>query len=80
MEKISVIGMAPFIIPQQEYTPECLVCRVILSYLALETVVSIRRNLRSLFAHNQMESGLITSVLGQIIKDKYVFLARVRHP
>ena len=27
-----------------------------------------------------MESGLIKRVLGQIINDKYVVLARVRHP
>ena len=44
MKKISVIGMAPFIIPQQKYTPECLIDRVILSYLALETIVSVRTN------------------------------------
>ena len=80
MEKISVIGMAPFIILQQKYTPEYLIYRVILSYLALETVVSIRRNFRSLFAYNHMELGLITSVLRQMFREKYIVLARVRHP
>ena len=44
MEKISVIGMARFIIPQQKYTPDCLIYRVILSYLKLKTIVSVRRN------------------------------------
>ena len=80
MEKISVIGMTPFFIPRQKYAPECLIYCVILSCLAPETLVSIRRNFRSLFAYNHMESGLITSVPGQIIRDKYVVLARVRHP
>ena len=77
MEKISVFGKSPLIIPQQKYTQECLIYCVILSYHALETIVSIRRNSTSLFAYNHMDSGLITSVLGQIIRDKYIILARV---
>ena len=70
-----VSGMVLFIISQQKYAPECH-----MSYLALETIVSIRRNFRSVFAYNHTESGLITSVLGQIIRDKCVVLAGVRHP
>ena len=35
-------------------------------------------NFMSLFAYNHMDSEFITRVHGQIIRDKYVVLARVR--
>ena len=38
------------------------------------------KNFISLFAYNHMESGFITRVFEQTIRDKYVVLARVRHP
>lgn len=85
VEKIFVIGIDPFIIPQQKYTPECLPpvesCDL-LSYLVLETSFYTKeqfKNIRSLLAYNHMVSGVITSVLRQITSDKYVVLARVRH-
>ena len=37
------------------------------------------KNFISLFAYNHMESGFITRVFEQTIRDKYVVLARVRH-
>ena len=55
---------------------------LILSYLVLETSFCMKepyKNFRSLFAYNHMEWGVIRCVLGQIIRDKYVIVARVRH-
>ena len=85
VEKISVIGMDPLLVPLHKYTPECLppveACDF-LSYLVLKTSFYIKdqfKNFRSLLAYNQMVSGFITSVLGQIIQDKFVVLAKVRH-
>ena len=73
IEKISVIGLDPFLIPQEKCTPECLPpvesCDL-LSYLVLDTSFYTKeqfKNFRSLFAYNQMVSGFITSVLGQAI-------------
>lgn len=37
------------------------------------------KNFRSLLAYNNMVSGFITSVFGQIIHNKFVVLAKVRH-
>lgn len=80
MLKRSVIGMDPLLVPLQKYTPECLppveACDI-LSYLVLETSFYTKeqfKNFRSLLAYNQMVSGFITSVLGQIIQDKFVVL------
>ena len=85
VEKISVIGMDPLLVPLQKNTPECLppveACDI-LSYLVLETSFYTKdqfKNFRSLLAYNQMVFGFITSVLDQIIQDKFVVLAKVRH-
>ena len=74
VEKISVIGKDPLLVPLQKYTSECLptveACDI-LPYLVLETSLYTKdqfKNYRSLLAYNQMVSGIITSVLGQIIQ------------
>ena len=54
----------------------------ILSYLVLETSFCTEdqfKTFRSLLTYYQMVSGFITSVLGHIIQDKFVVLAKVRH-
>ena len=73
IEKISVIGLNPFLIPQEKCTPECLPpvesCDL-LSYLVLDMSFYTKeqfKNFRSLFAYSHMVSGFITSVLGQTI-------------
>ena len=85
IEQISMIGMDPLLFPLQKYTSVCLppveACDL-LSYLVLETSFYTKdqfKNFRSLLAYNYMVSGFITSVLGQIIQDKFVDLAKVRH-
>ena len=85
VDKISVIGVDPFVIPWQKYSPECLppveACDI-LSYLILETSFYTKeqfKNFKSLLAYNQMVSGFVTSVLGHIIRERYVVLAKVRH-
>ena len=85
VEKISVIGMDPLLVPLQKFTTECLPpveTPDIFSYLVLDTSYYSKdhfKNFRSLQAYNQMVSGFITSVLGQIIQEKFVVLAKVRH-
>ena len=37
------------------------------------------KNFKSLQAYNQMVSGFITNILGQIFADKHVVVAKVRH-
>ena len=86
IEKIAVIGMDPFpLFPLQKYTSECLppveACDL-LSYLVLETSFYTKdkcKHFRNLLAYTQMVSGFITSVLGQIIQNTCVVLAKVRH-
>ena len=54
----------------------------LLFYLVLETSFCAQQQFkafRSLEAYNQMVSGLITSVQGHIIANKFVVLAKVRH-
>ena len=72
MEKISIIDMDPFIIPQPKYTPE---------YVSCDLETSIRRNASrsSEFAYNHMESGFITLFLGKSLETNTSFLASVRH-
>ena len=75
--------MDPLIIPQPKYTPECLMYDSCLT--SCLNLIPLRRNTSRIFdaylrTITDMESGLITRVLGQIINDKYVVLARVRHP
>ena len=84
VEKIGAIGINPFLIPQENCTLECLPVEScnLLSYLVLEMSFYTKeqfKNFRSLLAYNHMVSGLITSVLGQTLPDKYVVLAKVRH-
>ena len=78
MEKISVIGMGPFIIPQQRYTPECLTYRVMLSYLALETIVSVRRNtsriLEAYLRRITWSRGLLRVFLDKCLEKNTLFL------
>lgn len=81
----SSIGIDPFLIPPENWTPECLPpvesCDL-LSYLVLDTSFYTKeqfKNFRSLLAYNHMVSGFIKSVLGQTLRDKYVVLAKVRH-
>ena len=83
MEKISVFGLHPFLIPQA--CPVCLPpvesCDL-LSCLVLDKSYYTKeqfKNFRSLFSYNHMLSGFITSLLGQTIRDKYMVLAKVRH-
>lgn len=85
LEKISVIGIDPLVIPQQKYSSECLppveACDLP-SYLVLDTSFYTKeqfKNFRNLLAYNQLVWGFITSVLGQIIQGKYVVVAKVRH-
>ena len=85
IEKISVIGIDPSVIPQQKYISECLppveACDL-LSYLVLETssyTKDLFKIFWSLLAYSHMVSGPITGVFGQIVREKYVVLAKVRH-
>ena len=78
IEKISVIGIDPLVIPQQKYISECLppveACDL-LSYLVLETssyTKDLFKIFWSLLAYSHMVSGPITGVFGQIFREKYV--------
>ena len=71
MEKISVIGMDPFIIPQPKYIQN-------VSY-DLETSFCTKEHFKnfrslSLFAYNRMVSGFITLFLGESLEANTVFL------
>ena len=85
LEKIAVIGIDPLLIPKQKFDPECLPpveASDLLSYLVLDTSFYTNaqfKAFRSLQAYNQMVSGFISSILGHIIKKKYVVVAKVRH-
>ena len=85
LEKIAVIGIDPLLIPKQKFDPECLPpveASDLLSYLVHETSFYTNaqfKAFRSLQAYNQMVSGFISSILGHIIKKKYVVAAKVRH-
>ena len=78
IEKISVIGIDPLVIPQQKYISECLppveACDL-LSYLVLETssyTKDLFKIFWSLLTYSHMVSGPITGVFGQIFREKYV--------
>ena len=85
IDKISVIGVDPLFIPEEKLSTECLPpveAADIVSFLVLETSFYTKdqfKNFRSLQAYNQMVSGFITSILGQIFADKYVVVGKVRH-
>jgi hypothetical protein len=84
-EKISVIGIDPVLIPEENLTAECfppVEATDLVSYLVLDTSFYTKKqfkNFRSLHAYNQMVSGFITSILGQLISEKYVVVGKVRH-
>ena len=85
LEKILAVGIDPLLIPQEKLDPECLPpveASDLLSYLVLETSYYTNaqfKAFRSLQAYNQMVSGFISSVLGHLIKNKFVVIAKVRH-
>ena len=59
------IGIDPFLIPQENCTPECLppveLCDL-LSYLVLDTSFYTKEQFKSLLAYNHMVSGTIIPV------------------
>lgn len=85
LQKISVIGVDPSIMPIEQFDPECLPpieVSDLLGYLVLETSYYTKQQFKaykSLEAFNQMVSGFVTSVKGKIISGKYVVVAKVRH-
>ncbi|XP_068714108.1 uncharacterized protein [Montipora foliosa] len=85
LKKISVVGIDPFIIPYEEFNPECLPPieqSDLFGYLVLQTSYYTNdqfKNYRSLEAYNQVVSGFVASVGGKIISGKYVVAAKVRH-
>ena len=85
IEKISVIGVDPLLIPEDNLNTDCMPpveAADLVSYLVLDTSFYTKdqfKNFRSLQANNQMVSGFITSILGKIFADKYVVVGKVRH-
>lgn len=85
IDKISCIGVDPLLIPDEKLSTECLPAVEsvdLVSYLVLQTSFYTKeqfKNFKSLQAYNQMVSGFITSIFGQIFADKYVAIAKVRH-
>ena len=85
LEKISVIGIDPILIPENSLDPECLPpveAADLLSYLVLDTSYYTKNQseaFRSLKAYNQMVSGFIVSIQGHIVAKKFVVCAKVRH-
>ena len=85
LEKISAVGIDPLLIPQEKRDPNCLPpieASDLLSYLVLETSYYTKaqfKAFRSFQAYSQMVSGFISSVLGHLIKNKFVVIAKVRH-
>ena len=90
IEKIAYVGIDPFAIPAQNLSSESLPSVIrksiepcdILSYRVLETSFYTKdqfKNYRSLQAYNQLVSGFVSSTLGDVINDKHVVIAKVRH-
>ena len=85
MEKISVIGVYPCLIPEEKFNLEVLQpveATDLLSYLVLNASFYTKqqfKSFRSLKAYNQMVSGFITSVQGCIIAKKFLVRSKVRH-
>ena len=79
------MGIDPFIIPCEQFNPECLPAieqSDLFGYLVLQTSYYTNdqfKNYRSLEAYNQVVSGFVASVRGKIISGKYVVVAKVRH-
>ena len=74
LKKISVVGIDPFIIPCEEFNPECLPPieqSDLFGYLVLQTSYYTNhqfKNYRSLEAYNQVVSGFVASVGGNFWK------------
>ena len=83
LKKISIVGIDPFIIPCEQFNPECLPAieqSDLFGYLVLQTSYYTNdqfKNYRSLNAYNQVVSGFVASVRGKIISGKYVVVAKV---
>ena len=83
LKKISVVGIDPFIIPCEQFNPECLPAieqSDLFGYLVLQTSYYTNDQFKyySLEAYNQVVSGFVASVKGKIISGKYVVVAKVR--
>jgi len=84
LKKTSVLGIDPFIMPCEEFNPECLPPieqSDLFGYLVLQTSYYTNhqfKNYRSLEAYNQVVSGFVASVGGKVISGKYVVAAKVR--
>ncbi len=85
LQKISVDGVDPAIIPFDQIGPECLPPieqSDFFSYLLLQTSFYTNdqfKNYKSLEAYNQVVSEFVASVQGKVISGKYVVVAKVRH-
>ena len=84
IDKISCIGV-DLLILDEKLSTKCLhpveAFDLVLN-LVLQTSFYTKeqfKNFKSLQAYNQMVSGFITNILGQIFADKHVVVAKVRH-
>ena len=76
MEKISVIDTDPFIIPQPKYPPEDVSCYLETCFHTVQYEGKLQEFHKLICVHGV---GVYYSFLEQIIRDKYVVLARVRY-
>jgi len=85
LEKISVIGVDLANMPCDQFSPECLPPieqSDLISYLVLQMSFYTNdqfKNFKSLEAYNQVVSGFVASVKGEMISRKCVVIAKVRH-
>ena len=85
LQKISLVGVDPASIPSDQFDPEFLPsieATDLVSYLVLETSYYTKQQFKchkSLEAYNQMVSGFLSSVQGNIIAGKHVVVRKVRH-
>ena len=83
LKKISVVGIDPFIIPCEEFNPECLPPieqSNLFGYLVLQKSYYTNhqfKNYGSPEDYNQVVSGFLASVGGKVISGKYVVAAKV---
>ena len=84
-EKISAVGIDPFLVPEKYFNPECLppVESIdLVSFLVLETSYYTQNQFKAfktLQHYNQMVSGFIKSVEGHLISGNYIVIGKVRH-
>ena len=84
-EKISVVGIDPFLIAQKQLDKECLPpieSTDLVSFLVLETSFYSSQQFKgykSLQAYNQMVSRFVNNVQGQVINGNFVITGQVRH-